>query len=106
MILRMFSVHDQKAEVFLPPFFVPTKGIATRAFADCINSETHQFGKHPADYTLFYMGDFDDNTGQYDQGVKQSIGNGVEYIDPEHEDSLGDFRNVPQQRSIQSDENG
>lgn len=100
----LFTVYDEKAEVFLPPFFVPTVGIATRAFKDTINSDSHQFGKHPSDYTLFSLGYFDDSTAEIVSATKKSLGNGVEFIDPEHKDSLGDFRNDPSNTPIQPDE--
>lgn len=78
-----FTVHDQKAETFMPPFFVPSRGLAIRAFEDCINSEDHHFGKHPADYTLFYLGNFDTDTGSFlTDEAKHPIGNGVEFINP------------------------
>lgn len=78
----IFTVHDVKAETFMPPFFVPSKGLAIRAFEDCINSDDHHFGKHPADYTLFSLGSFDTDTGTFDFTEKKSIGNGVEFVNP------------------------
>lgn len=80
----MFTIFDEKAEVFLPPFFVPTLGIATRAFSDCINSEDHQFAKHPQDYTLFELGEFHDHDASLDVINKKSHGNGVEFIATPH----------------------
>lgn len=79
----IFTVYDSKAETFLPPFFVPSKGIAIRAFEDCINSKDHHFGKHPADYTLFFLGEFDTDVGKFMlPETKQSVGNGVEFVNP------------------------
>jgi len=104
-IQKLFTVYDEKAATFLPPFFVPTAGIAVRAFKDCINSKDHQFGKHPHDYTLFYLGEFSDDDGQFALVEKQSLGNGVEFLDPEHTDSLGDFRNGQTNPSVHPDEN-
>ena len=80
MKYHMFSVYDEKAKAYLPPFILPEIGMATRTFGDCINSEEHQFGKHPADYTLFKIADFDDETGEPTTN-KSSIGNGVEFIE-------------------------
>lgn len=62
MILKTFTVYDDKAEAYLAPFFVPTAGVAVRTFRDCANSESHHFGQNPADYTLFEIGEFDDAT--------------------------------------------
>ncbi len=76
----IFTIYDEKAQVFLPPFFVPTLGIATRAFSDCINSEDHQFAKHPQDYTLFQLGEFFDHDASFEVIDRKSLGNGVEYL--------------------------
>jgi len=102
-IEKLFTIFDSAAEVYLPPFFVPTEKIAKRAFADCINSDTHQFGKHPDDYTLFYLGEFLDTDASFNITTPKSLGNGVEYLDPDHIDSLGEFRGT-NTTPIQSDE--
>ena len=78
----IFTVYDTKAETYMPPFFVPSKGLAIRAFEDCINSQDHHFGKHPADYTLFSLGHFDTDHGEFILTDRISIGNGVEFINP------------------------
>lgn len=75
-----YTVYDSKAETFMPPFFVPSKGLAIRAFEDCVNSDDHHFGKHPADYTLFSLGAFNTDVGHFDFTEKQSVGNGVEFL--------------------------
>lgn len=65
MIHVVFSIHDQKADAFLPPFILPRTEMAVRTFSDCVASEDHQFGAHPEDYTLFRLGTFDDSNGLY-----------------------------------------
>lgn len=65
MLLKVFTVYDVKAKAYLPPFFLPEMGMATRAFGDCVQDAKHMFGKHPADYTLFCVGTFDDATGLF-----------------------------------------
>lgn len=85
MIYEVFSVYDTKAQAYLPPFILPRVEQAQRIFADCINSDDHQFGKHPDDYTLFQLGQFDDDSGKFltQRNGKVSLGNGIEYIAPE-----------------------
>lgn len=84
MMYDVFSVYDEKADAFLPPFILPNQAMAKRVFADCINSDSHQFGAHPPDYTLFRLGQFNDHDGQFLlERAKQSLGNGVEFRDPE-----------------------
>ena len=77
---KIFTVYDQKAEAYLPPFFLPQVGQATRVFADCVNSDSHQFAKHPEDYTLFQLGTFDDNTGEILKlTVPKLLGTGLDF---------------------------
>lgn len=81
MIYEVFSVHDSKAEAFLPPFILPMQAQAIRVFENCINSDDHQFGVNPHDYTLFRLGNFDDSSGQFLLArTIESLGNGVEFI--------------------------
>lgn len=63
MILKLFSVFDQKAGAYLPPFHFIAAGQAVRAFADTVNDPKSSLARHPADYTLFEVGTFDDLTG-------------------------------------------
>ena len=80
MIHNVFSVRDQAADAYLPPFVLPRIEMAKRVFAQAVNSESHQFGQAPADYTLFCLGTFDDETGKFlIQPAQESLGNGLIY---------------------------
>jgi poly-D-alanine transfer protein DltD len=63
MKTQIFSVYDSKAEAYNTPMFVPTKGQAIRAFSDQVNEPGSELNKHPEDYTLFCLGEFDSDTG-------------------------------------------
>jgi len=77
----IFSVYDQKAHAYLPPFFMHTKDMAVRAFSDAVNDIKHSFGMHPADYTLFYLGIFNDVSGHFEiEKQGQALHNGVELV--------------------------
>ncbi|UYD39214.1 MAG: nonstructural protein [Wigfec virus K19_151] len=60
---KIFTVHDSKAQAYLPPFYMRTKGEAIRAFETTVKDTNSQFNKYPQDYTLVELGEFDDNTG-------------------------------------------
>lgn len=64
MILKMFSVRDAKAEVFHPPFFKKTPGEAERDFQQLTLDEKSLVAKYPEDYDLWYLGEYDDNSGK------------------------------------------
>ena len=63
MILQVFAVYDIKARAYMSPFFMPNREMAVRAFSTGVNEEKSELNKHPADFTLFHIGAFDDETG-------------------------------------------
>ena len=67
--LQMFSIFDEVAMAYLPPFFLPNEGMAHRTFMDCVGDENHAFGKHPSNYTLYRIGEFDSTTGELHPGT-------------------------------------
>lgn len=60
--MKMFAIHDQKAQAFLTPFWSLTSGTAVREFSTAVNTADHQFNKFAGDYTLFEIADFEENT--------------------------------------------
>lgn len=81
MIHLIFTIYDQKAHAHLTPFYLPTTAMAERTFTDCVNSEDHQFGKHPADYTLIHTGTWDDNNNQFViNDLPTVLGTGIQYV--------------------------
>lgn len=64
MKLKMFTVHDSKAEAFITPFFATTAAVAERNFQTGANTPEHPFHEHPGDYTLFEIGEFEIETGK------------------------------------------
>ncbi len=81
---RIFTVFDEKAKAYLPPFVLAEVGMALRIFGDCVNSKDHQFGKHPHDYTLFAIGCFDDSTGTISElNNRGVVANGAQVVNVE-----------------------
>lgn len=66
MIRFVCSVVDQKIETFGLPIFVPHTGAAVRSFTDEVRrqGDDNQLNKHPEDFDLFLLGEFDDQTGE------------------------------------------
>lgn len=58
--MMIFTVYDSKTSAYMTPFFMQTKPAAIRALADAVNNPEHGFQKHSEDYSLFYLGEFDD----------------------------------------------
>lgn len=80
MILKVFAVYDSAGQAYIPPWYVPTTGLAIRSFTTAANNPDHDFCKHGADYTLFEIGTFDDNTGRIDMyAAYVSLGKALEF---------------------------
>lgn len=82
MIHGVFSIFDSKVEDYGNPFFAPTKGAAIRTFSDACADKSTMFNKHPKDYTLFYLGEFDSSNGAFVLGdAKVPLGSAFEFMD-------------------------
>jgi hypothetical protein len=86
MNIQMFAIYDSKATAYLPPFNLPTIQMAKRTFTDTVNDLKHSFSQHPEDYTLFHIGEFDDEKGILQlTKIHDSICNGKEVQDPDYD---------------------
>lgn len=75
MIFEVYSVRDKAVEAFLPPVFVRSRGEMMRSFTATVNAQDHQFNKHSADYSLYYLGRWDDSSGVFQaEDPKRVIG--------------------------------
>lgn len=75
MLVKVFTIYDSKAEAYLQPFFMKSKGEAIRAITACVEDSQHNFCKYAEDFTLFEIGTFDDSNAfitVYES--KQSLG--------------------------------
>lgn len=80
MKTKMFTVYDSKAQAYMMPFFMNSRGEALRAWQDLCNDEKTQFGKHPEDFTLFEIGEYDQETGKITQTTAFiSLGTALEF---------------------------
>ena len=78
--MLVLSVYDAKAEAYLQPFYMKTKGEAIRAFMSVVNDGQSSFSKYPEDYTLFILGEWDEDKGVISQkNVKEPLGTALEF---------------------------
>lgn len=81
MKLNVYSIFDSAAKAYTQPFFMHNDGLAIRAFQDNVNStEENNISKHPDQFTLFKIAEFDDAKGQITSiDNLKSLGNGLEF---------------------------
>ena len=63
MRLFLYVVFDSASGVYDRPWVGQSDGGALRAFGDIACDAEHPIGKHPECYSLFRLGEYDDNTG-------------------------------------------
>lgn len=61
--LQLLAVRDRQLDAFLRPFAAQSIGQAVRSFRDEINNNQSDMNKHPEDYELYHLGEFQDDTG-------------------------------------------
>jgi len=81
MKIRIYSIYDLAARAWLQPFFSPTDETAARAFRHACNDPDIMFSQHSPDYTLFFVGEFDDEKGVLTGSTPAALGNGLQYKD-------------------------
>lgn len=64
MILNAYAIYDRKGLVYHPPFYASQDGQAVRSLQDLVADPNTTIGRHPADYVLYRVGGYDDQSGQ------------------------------------------
>lgn len=73
---KVYSVFDSKAALFGRPFYDQQDASAIRNFADAVNdgsNPSNMWNKHPEDFSLFLIGEFDDESGKLIPCLPQSL---------------------------------
>lgn len=79
MQLKVFSVYDSKTEMYSHPMNFVTRGQGIRWFSDELENPQSQYSRHPEDFTLFELGEYDDNEGVFtNHEAKVSLGTALE----------------------------
>jgi len=65
MKIIVCAIHDSAMNAHMQPLFVPTTQVAVRHFSDLLNNPESAISKHPSDYTLWQLGVYDDEAGDF-----------------------------------------
>lgn len=74
MKAKIYAVWDVKAKAYCTPSFELNRALALRTFNDIANDIQTKVHKHPHDFILFEIGEFDDNTGEIIGKKPESLG--------------------------------
>lgn len=67
MKTAVVAVRDQKAVTFTQPVTTPNRAMALRSWGDELNDPKNaqqEQSKHPEDFSLWYLGEYDSDTGE------------------------------------------
>jgi len=65
MIVNHYAIYDSKAQHYGQLFPSQTHGAAERLFSDSVNKPDSPHNAHPDDYSLYYIGEYDDDSGRF-----------------------------------------
>lgn len=78
--MKLFCVFDSAAEAYGLPFCLKSTGEAIRDFATASKDPQTKIQKHPADFTLFEIGEYNELTGEITQlQAHKNLGKALEY---------------------------
>lgn len=82
-------VFDSKAGAFLPPVVTKNTEMAVRQFKTAFMQEGSDFARWPGDYTLFEIGEWDDEGGFiYMYEAKKNLGTVSELLSEMRRDQI------------------
>lgn len=77
MLIKCYAVLDSKiADFHLAIFDIKNEG-AIRQFADAVNNKETKWNRHPEDYSLWFVGEFDTEKGTLMGGLPVNLVNAV-----------------------------
>lgn len=85
MKYKVVTVRDRGIDAFGTPFFVNSLGGAIRGFGDEVKrphseERPNLMNKHPEDFDLYYLGEYDDDTGAFESLRPEQIAIGKDYV--------------------------
>lgn len=86
VLLRLYSIYDEKAEQFSPPQVYHNDMLALRAFEGLVNDDQMLINSYPEDFSIYYVGNLGDSDGRYyidgsdETRVPVLVGRAIDYV--------------------------
>lgn len=74
------SIYDSKVEAYSQPFFARSLNEAIRLFTDHVNDPGSLVNKHPEDFSLYYVADWDDHNGMFSDCDHRNLGLATAFV--------------------------
>lgn len=73
MKLQILSVFDRKMNAYGDPFPAHTVAAAIRGFTDAVNDPKSPMHRHPEDYDLFHIAEYDTNNASFNTTRERNL---------------------------------
>ena len=80
--MNLYTIRDLTAQYYMQPFGARNHAEALRSFENAVKDTRNPdnlMAKHPSQFGLYFIGNFDDNTGQITAVPAESLGLGSDY---------------------------
>ena len=77
---NVYTIYDRASVHYMRIFQAKAHGEVLRAFSDMAMNKDHEIGAHPEDYSLWFIGTFDDNTGELVRSDFECLGKAHEIV--------------------------
>jgi hypothetical protein len=71
--MNYYSIFDQKAGAYMAPFAALNDAVAVRMLTATARLPDNHLGQFPEDYSLFFVGTFDDEEGCFLTGEQRHV---------------------------------
>lgn len=76
---KLYTIKDLAVEAYGPLFEARAHGEAIRLFKDEATNSESRISKHPQDFELFYMGEFNDQNGEFNTPAPEKLARATDY---------------------------
>jgi len=80
MKIQLYAIFDMASGIYEKPFFSTADDLVRREFLNVATSAETPISKHPKDYSLWRLGNFDDNTGLVQNETNECLCTALEII--------------------------
>lgn len=58
---NIYVIFDHKGQYYNVPFYLHNDAMAVRVLTDLVNEEGSEINKHPEDFSVFHIGEYENN---------------------------------------------
>ncbi|AXL14593.1 nonstructural protein [Microviridae sp.] len=73
MKINAYTIFDKKSGLYNKPFYLVNHQVALRSVSQLVTDENSECAKNPEDYSLWFIGEYDDENATFASQEKECI---------------------------------